>query len=155
MSCVINHRDSTVSAFLSFLNVWPPRLATALEKWHLFTSPIIITTNFFTYLIYAIYNNFLADRCSMRYADTPIGIGVHIYEVYLLTYLLTYSMVQSPSWAADWFAAGQEIPHISRNPKVHCHTHKRMPPVPILGQPNPAHMPTSHHIRGIIKIYKD
>jgi hypothetical protein len=42
----------------------------------------------------------------------------------VITYLLTYSMVQSPSWAADWFAAIQEIPHISRNPKVHYRTHK-------------------------------
>ena len=44
-------------------------------------------------------------------------------------------MVQSPSWEADWFAASQEIPHISRNPKVHYRTHKRPPPVFILGQP--------------------
>jgi len=61
-----------------------------------------------------------------------------------LTYFLTYSMVQSPSWAAYWLAASQEIPRISRNPKVHYCTHKRTPPVPILGQPNPVHMPTSH-----------
>ena len=33
----------------------------------------------------------------------------------LLTYLLTYSTVQSPSKAANWFAASQEIPRISRN----------------------------------------
>ena len=59
-------------------------------------------------------------------------------------YLLTHSTVQSPSWAADWLTASQEIPRISRNPKVHHRTHKRPPPVPILGQPNPVHMPTSH-----------
>jgi len=59
-------------------------------------------------------------------------------------YLLTYSMVQSPSQEANWFAASQEIPRISRNPKVHYRTHKRPPPVPILGQPNPVHIPTSH-----------
>ena len=59
-------------------------------------------------------------------------------------YLLTYSMVQSPSWEANWFAASQEIPRISRNPKVHCRTHKRPPTVSILGQPNPGHIPTSH-----------
>ena len=60
------------------------------------------------------------------------------------THILTYSMVQSPSWEANWFAASQEIPHISRNSKVHYRTHKRPPPVPILGQPNPVHIPTSH-----------
>jgi len=43
----------------------------------------------------------------------------------ILTYLLTYSMVQSPSWETNWFAASQEIPRISRNPKVHYRTHKR------------------------------
>jgi len=41
--------------------------------------------------------------------------------------LHTYSMVQNPSWEANWFAASQEIPHISRNPKVHYRTHKRPP----------------------------
>ena len=36
--------------------------------------------------------------------------------------LLTYSMVQSHSWEANRFAASQEIPRISRNPKVHYRT---------------------------------
>ena len=53
-------------------------------------------------------------------------------------------MVQSPSWEANWFAASQEIPRISRNPKVHYRTHKRPPHVPILGQPNPTHISTFH-----------
>ena len=61
--------------------------------------------------------------------------------------LLTYCMVQSPSWAANWFAASQEIPRISRNTKVHYRTHKRLPPVSILGQPNPVHIPTSHFLQ--------
>jgi len=47
--------------------------------------------------------------------SVPMLIG----DTYLLTYLLTYSMVHSPSWEANWFAASQEIPRISRNPKVH------------------------------------
>jgi len=59
-------------------------------------------------------------------------------------YYLTYSMVQIPSWEANWFVASQEITRISRNPKVHYRTHKPPPPVPILGQPNPVHVPTSH-----------
>ena len=53
-------------------------------------------------------------------------------------------MVQNPSWEANWFAASQEIPRISRNPKVHYRTHKPSPPVSILGQPNPVHIPTSY-----------
>ena len=57
---------------------------------------------------------------------------------------LTYSMVHSQSSEANWFAASQEIPRISRNQKVHYRTHKRPPPVSILGQPNPVHIPTSH-----------
>ena len=63
---------------------------------------------------------------------------------YILTYLLACSMVQSRSWAANRFAASQEIPRISRSPKVQYRTHKRPPPVSILGQPNPVHIPTSH-----------
>ena len=57
---------------------------------------------------------------------------------------LTYSIVQSLSWEANWFATTQKIPRISRNPKVHYRTHKRPPPVSILGQPNPVRIPTSH-----------
>jgi hypothetical protein len=66
---------------------------------------------------------------------------------YLLTYLRTYCMEQSPSWEANWFAASQEIPHVLWNPKVpHC-THKHLPPVPILSQPNPVLTPTSHFLK--------
>ena len=53
-------------------------------------------------------------------------------------------MVQSPSWEANWFAASQETPCISRNPKVHYRTHKHPPLVSILCQPNPVHIPTFH-----------
>ena len=55
-------------------------------------------------------------------------------------------MVQNPSWEANWSAASQEIPRISRNPKVHYRTHKRPPPVSILGQPNPVPKHTSQRI---------
>ena len=78
-----------------------------------------------------------------------LRIAVRVAEICRLTcrrftYLLTYSMVQSPSWEANWFAASQGIPRISPNPKVHYRTHKRPPPVSILGPPNPVHIPTSH-----------
>ena len=68
--------------------------------------------------------------------------GIYFCLTYI--YLITHSMVQSHSWEANWFAASQEIPRISRNPKVHYRTHKRPPPVSILGLPKPVHMPISH-----------
>ena len=61
-----------------------------------------------------------------------------------LTYLFAYCMAQCSYWEADWFAASQEIPRILWNPNVHYRTHKPPPPVPILGQHNPAHIPASH-----------
>ena len=84
------------------------------------------------YIEFQVYHEFSPCLCEIQLAST-----------YLLTYLLN-SMVQSPSWEANWFAASQEIPRISRNPKVHYRTHKRPPHVSILGQPNPVHIPTSH-----------
>jgi hypothetical protein len=53
----------------------------------------------------------------------------------------TYSMQQSPSLAANWFAASQEIPRNLWNPKVHYCIHKWKPTVPILSQLDPVHDP--------------
>ena len=86
-------------------------------------------------LLYSPYN------VPETHLSNPVGTE---FLYLLLTYLLTYSMVQSPSWEANWFAASQEIPRMLWNPKVHYRTHKRPPPVPILCQPNPVHIPTSH-----------
>jgi len=66
---------------------------------------------------------------------------------YLFIYWLTYSMEQSPSWEANWSAASQEIPRILWNPKVYYRIHKCSPLVPILGQLDPVHTPTSHFLK--------
>jgi hypothetical protein len=56
-------------------------------------------------------------------------------------------MEQSPSWKAKGFAVSQEIPCVLWTLKIpHC-THKRLPPVPILSQPNPFLTPTSHFLK--------
>ena len=82
-----------------------------------------------------------------RKVTTPCALPYTLQDE--IFQILIYSMVQSPSWAANWFAASQEIPRISWNPKVHYRTHKRPPPVSILDQPNPVHIPTSH----LLEIY--
>jgi len=94
------------------------------------------------------------DQSKAKKVDTPPPPpnSFHLHLISLLTYSLTHSltpslphsMQQSPSWPANCFAASQEIPHISGNPKVHYCTHKRPPIVSILGQPNPVRIPTSH-----------
>ena len=86
----------------------------------------------------------LALRIILLRTAVPNLTYQHFSNKIHFTYLLTHSTVQSSSWAANWFAAGQEIPRISRNPKVHYRTHKRPPPVSILDQPNPVQIPTSH-----------
>ena len=55
--------------------------------------------------------------------------------------------MQSPSWEANCFAAGQEIPRILWKSKVHYCTHKCPPPVPTLSQLNPVHNPTSQFLK--------
>ena len=60
---------------------------------------------------------------------------------------ITNSMKQSPSWQANRFSEGQEIPRILWNPKVHCRIHQIRPTVPALSRINPVHGPKSHFLK--------
>jgi hypothetical protein len=55
-------------------------------------------------------------------------------------------MQHGPSWEANRFSVNQEIPCILCNLKVHYSIHKRPPPVPILSQLDPVHIPISYYL---------
>jgi hypothetical protein len=69
------------------------------------------------------------------------------YVMLCYVFLLTYSMQHSPSWEANWFAASREIPRILWNPKVYYRVHKCPPPVSILSQLYPVHIPTFYFFK--------
>jgi len=64
-----------------------------------------------------------------------------------LAYLFTYSMEQCLSWEANWFSTSQEVPRILWKLEVYYLIHKCQPPVPILNQIDPVHVPTSHFLK--------
>jgi hypothetical protein len=89
----------------------------------------------------------LNSRTPQRHVGLFRSYSIFLCTYFLCTYLLTHSMEQSPSWGANWFAAGQEIPRIFWNPKVHYRIQKCPTSVPILCQLDPVHAITSHFLK--------
>jgi predicted PurR-regulated permease PerM len=104
-----------------------------------------LLTCFLTYILTYLFTYLLTSF--LIYLLTYFLTSVLTYLlIYLLMYIFTNSIQHSPPWEANRFAASQEIPHISWNPKIYFRIHKRPPPVSILSQLNPVHNSTSNFL---------
>jgi hypothetical protein len=90
----------------------------------------------------------LAVSC-IAFARVSVTVLGTFGYVSILT-ILTNSMEQSSSWETNRYSASQEITRILWNPKVHYRIHKSPPPVRVLSQIDPVHVPHPISLRSIL-----
>ena len=95
----------------------------------------------FINIIYIIYSDLIFIKTIILNLYYSINLGFCYCD------LFTYSIQKSHSWEANLFAASQEIPRILGNPNIRYHINKYPPPVPILSQLVPVHIPTSYFLK--------
>jgi hypothetical protein len=131
------------------------RLRAAVARWHLYAERAQFGSRWGHRPSWEVPRRFPSTSSTMpggipsfRSSFIPC-VDLCAWKGYLIT--STYSMEQSIFLEANRFSASQ-IPRILWNPKFYYCIHKCLPPVPILNQLDPIHVPMFHFLKIYLNI---